>query len=108
VSCPPPEAVYEGDRHKSAIYLQRRKQRLREQTPVLSSEEEGLIQQFYDHRDRLNQAAGFIRYHVDHIIPLAKGGQHHPRNLQVISANDNVRKGAKAQPPIEQVGDMQA
>jgi 5-methylcytosine-specific restriction endonuclease McrA len=45
---------------------------------------------------------------VDHIIPLAKGGQHHPRNLQVISANDNVRKGAKAQPPIEQVGVMQA
>jgi 5-methylcytosine-specific restriction endonuclease McrA len=108
VSCPPPEAVYEGDRHKSAIYLQRRKQHLREQTPVLSSAEEGLIQLFYDHRDRLNQAAGFIRYHVDHIIPLAKGGQHHPRNLQVISANDNVRKGAKAQPPIEQVGVMQA
>ena len=34
VSCPPPEDVYEADRHKSAIYLQRRKERLREQTPV--------------------------------------------------------------------------
>jgi 5-methylcytosine-specific restriction endonuclease McrA len=34
---------------------------------------------------------------VDHIIPLAKGGQHHPGNLQVISANENVRKGAKVQ-----------
>lgn len=45
VSCPPPEAVYDGDRHKSAIYLQRRKERLREQTPELSDEEEELIQQ---------------------------------------------------------------
>jgi len=97
VSCPPPETVYDGDRHKSAIYLHRRKQRLREQTPELSTEEEELIQKIYSQRDRLNQAAGFIEYHVDHIIPLAKGGQHHPGNLQVISANENVRKGAKVQ-----------
>ena len=97
VSCPPPETVHEEDRHKSAIYLQRRKQRLREQTPELSAEEENLIQQVYDQRDRLNQAAGFIKYHVDHIIPLAKGGQHHPGNLRVISADENVHKGAKVQ-----------
>jgi hypothetical protein len=101
VSCPPPETVHAEDRHKSAIYLRKRKQRLREQTPELSDEEEKLIQQVYDQRDRLNQAAGFIQYHVDHIIPLAKGGQHHPGNLQVISANENVRKGAKVRFPIE-------
>ncbi len=95
MSCPTPEAVYDGDRHKSAIYLQRRKERLREQTPELSDEEEELVQQIYEQRDRLNQVAGFIQYHVDHVIPLAKGGQHHPDNLQVISANENVRKGAK-------------
>ena len=95
VSCPPPEAVYDGDRHKSAIYLQRREERLREQTPELSDEEEELIQQIYEQRDRLNQVAGFTQYHVDHVSPLAKGGQHHPDNLQVISANENVRKGAK-------------
>ena len=101
VSCPPPEAVYEGDRHKSAIYLHRRKQRLHEQTPQLSAEEQELIQQIYVQRDRLNQAAGFIQYHVDHIIPLAKGGLHHPGNLQVIKASDNVRKGAKTPVPTE-------
>ena len=101
VSCPPPEDVYEADRHKSAIYLQRRKQRLREQTPELSPEDKELIEHAYGQRDRLNEEAGFIEYHVDHIIPLAKGGAHHPANLQVISARDNVRKGAKVRSPIE-------
>ena len=101
VSCPPPETVYAEDRHKSSIYLQRRKQRLREQTPELSDEEEELIQQIYRRRDKLNQAAGFIQYHVDHVIPLARGGKHHPENLQLISAIDNVRKGAKMQVLIE-------
>ncbi len=101
VTCPPPEAIYEADRHKSAIYLQRRKQRLREQTPALNTEESELIQHIYDQRNRLNQDAGFIQYHVDHIIPLARGGWHHPDNLQVISARDNVRKGVKVSVPIE-------
>jgi hypothetical protein len=100
VTCPPPELIYEADRHKSAIYLERRKQRLRKQTPELSSEEIEKIQQIYDQRDQLNQKAGFIQYHVDHIIPLAKGGWHHPANLQLISASENLRKGAKVVLPM--------
>jgi hypothetical protein len=108
VSCPTPEAIYEADRHKSAIYLERRKQRLRQQTPELSAHETELIQQIYEQRDKLNQQAGFIQYHVDHITPLAKGGWHHPDNLQVISASDNVRKGAKLVPEIEQTKRIQS
>lgn len=34
-------------------------------------------------------------FHVDHIIPLAKGGLHIADNLQVIPAIDNLRKGSK-------------
>lgn len=34
-------------------------------------------------------------FHVDHIIPLAKGGVHTAENLQVIPAIDNLRKGKK-------------
>ena len=95
LSCPSPETVHETDRHKSALYMQRRKQRLREQTPALTELEQQQISQIYEERNRLNQAAGLIRYHVDHITPLAKGGLHHPINLQLITASENVRKGSR-------------
>ena len=93
VACPPPEAMYEANRHKSAIYLQIRKQRLLEQTTDLNQQEKEQIQKIYAERDRRNQAAGFIMYHVDHVTPLAKGGLHHPENLQLLTAGENVRKG---------------
>lgn len=35
------------------------------------------------------------RYHVDHIMPIAKGGKHEPRNLQLLCPTCNVRKSAK-------------
>ena len=86
--------MYEANRHKSSIYLQTRKQRLLEQTPDLNQQEKAQIQKIYEERDRRNQAAGFIMYHVDHVTPLAKGGLHHPENLQLITASENVHKGS--------------
>jgi 5-methylcytosine-specific restriction endonuclease McrA len=35
-----------------------------------------------------------IIMHVDHIRPLSKGGAHHQDNLQIISARENLEKGA--------------
>ena len=35
------------------------------------------------------------QYHVDHIIPLNKGGLHHQNNLQILSAQDNLKKQDK-------------
>ena len=32
-------------------------------------------------------------YHVDHIIPLCKGGLHHENNLQILTAHQNQSKG---------------
>lgn len=34
-------------------------------------------------------------YHVDHVTPLARGGEHAPRNLQLLCRTCNVRKNAK-------------
>lgn len=34
-------------------------------------------------------------YHVDHIIPLAKGGKHHPDNLQILPSEINIAKSDK-------------
>lgn len=61
-----------------------------ELTPV----EQAQVKAIYRLRVALTRATG-IEYHVDHHIPLAKGGKHHPDNLWVIPAVDNLRKGAK-------------
>jgi 5-methylcytosine-specific restriction endonuclease McrA len=34
-------------------------------------------------------------YHLDHIMPIARGGKHEPRNLQLLCGPCNVRKSAK-------------
>ncbi len=43
----------------------------------------------------------WIEHQVDHIVPLALGGKHHPDNMQIITANQNSRKGwrEKEAPP---------
>jgi len=35
------------------------------------------------------------KHHVDHIIPISKGGAHHWKNMQVLTATENLKKGAK-------------
>lgn len=95
ICCPEPEAVHEPDRFKTAQYLERRKTRMRTQTPLLTEEEKEAISDLYQLRDSLNQAAGYIAYHVDHIKPLARGGLHHPSNLRVTTSRENMTKGAK-------------
>lgn len=52
------------------------------------------IKQIYALRDfYMAMSLGEI-FHVDHIVPLAKGGEHKAFNLQILPAIDNLRKGA--------------
>lgn len=39
------------------------------------------------------------KYHMDHILPIAKGGEHAPQNIQLLCPSCNVRKSAKD--PVE-------
>ena len=61
----------------------------------LSPEEWAQIYAVYKEMKRLNKEAGFVKYHVDHIYPISRGGKHHPDNLQIILATENLKKGAQ-------------
>ena len=53
------------------------------------------INQIYALRDFYVAMSLGDNFHVDHIVPLAKGGLHCHTNLRVIPAIDNLRKGVK-------------
>lgn len=52
------------------------------------------VRQVYALRDYYRAMSLGEEFHVDHIVPLSKGGKHVFENLQVIPAIDNLRKGA--------------
>jgi 5-methylcytosine-specific restriction endonuclease McrA len=60
----------------------------------LSRSEKKKIGEIYAEARRLTKETG-IEHHVDHIKPLAAGGEHHPDNLRVITAEENLKKGAR-------------
>ena len=66
----------------------------RKNTPTLTREDHLEMAIIYDEARRITRETG-VQMHVDHIVPLKLGGAHHPSNLQVITARENLRKGSK-------------
>ena len=64
------------------------------EAPVLTPEEHQRILLIYQECARITEETG-ISHHVDHIHPISKGGKHHPDNLQILTATENIRKGNK-------------
>lgn len=64
------------------------------QTPILTTTEKSKILLMYKISASIKRMTGVIM-NVDHIIPLAHGGLHHPLNLQVITQFENLSKGSK-------------
>ena len=52
------------------------------------------IDAIYAERDHMSEFLG-VAMHVDHIIPIARGGAHHEDNLQIITGTQNTSKGAR-------------
>ena len=69
----------------------KRHKRIREEYKALTKEEQSQIDEIYLMRYRLEEEWN-CPCHVDHIIPLKLGGRHHPSNLQVLTACDNMKK----------------
>ena len=67
------------------------------QTPSLSPEEKKAIEDLYWLCRDLELVSG-QKYHVDHIVPISKGGPHCLDNLQVLPADMNLSKGANVWP----------
>ena len=71
-----------------------RQRKMRKALQGMTKQEKIATRAIYQLRITLTRETG-VEYHVDHCIPLSEGGQHHPDNLWVIPAVDNLRKGAK-------------
>lgn len=69
----------------------KRRKRTADAYKLLSPAEQQQIADLHTEAVRLEIATGTC-YHVDHIKPLSKGGAHHPNNLQILTAEENLKK----------------
>lgn len=84
-----------GEEHKKlnrTINSARRRARMQEAFDP--SADYDAIKQIYFTARQMSIETG-IKYEVDHIIPISKGGKHHQDNLQIITMTENRKKGSK-------------
>lgn len=84
------------NKHKRRFNERCRKRKIKSSIPSWADYLQ--MQAYYDVCKFFNEVNGFIKYHVDHIIPInGKNvcGLHVHNNLQVIPALDNIRKSNK-------------
>lgn len=72
----------------------RRRAKIKETAVFLTKEDKAKVRALYVKAKELGSKTG-LRYHVDHIVPVKKGGKHHPNNLQVLLAVENQRKSSR-------------
>lgn len=83
------KAAYLANPHKSLELSKRRKAAKKAAVPEdFNAKRTSMI---YAWAKRVQKCLG-IEMHVDHIVPLAKGGKHNYDNLQVLPAQLNMRK----------------
>ena len=81
------------NKNRPTINLHQAKRRsLKKQSNIfLTKPEKEIIDCFYKQAHRLEKRFG-LKFHVDHIVPISRGGLHIPTNLQVIPATINISK----------------
>ena len=81
----------ERDRHLVNAAEAKLRARKKNASVFLTESEKLEIKKIYKECKSVTKSTG-IKHHVDHIIPLTKGGLHHPSNLQILTAEENLRK----------------
>ncbi len=81
-----------GNRGWIAHWFSERRAAERGSYVQLTEDEKRQVREFYRFRDVLNAVHGKVMFHVDHIVPLARGGTHTPQNLQVTTKEYNEKK----------------
>lgn len=79
-----------GKEHKRKmlnVVAARRRARMKDAIVPLTEEEKTRIMKIYKECPK--------GYEVDHIIPISRGGKHHPDNLQYLTAEENRKKSNK-------------
>lgn len=78
----------------------RGRRRTREREALAPNRDDAAIAEFYKLAAVLT-ARFATPYHVDHVVPLSKGGVHHENNLVVMRGDYNCAKGAKIIPELK-------
>lgn len=65
--------------------------RARKKSAILLSTDNLMVKQIMNNRIALD-SYGEVKWSVDHLIPLSKGGSHHQDNLQIMKLSKNIAK----------------
>lgn len=82
--------------HRRAAHnedTRKRRAKLKDAIPE-DYDREGVLA-IYKLAQKLSALTG-VEMHVDHVVPLARGGEHNSRNLQILAAPLNLQKGSKS------------
>lgn len=67
-----------------------------------TNEDKERVNRLFQEAAQLEKLTG-IKFHVDHVVPLSRGGPHHPDNLQVVTAKYNMSNGVKTQEEMRNI-----
>jgi 5-methylcytosine-specific restriction endonuclease McrA len=87
-----------SERHRSNIKLHSRTRKARLRAGLEPRPEtRPAVRAIYAKAIEISRVTG-VQHHVDHIHPLSRGGEHVIENLQILTAAENLRKGATCRP----------
>jgi len=83
-----------NNRAKCSVRENKRRQLKEASKEILTQDQIKIMNYIYDCRKRISDCTG-LKFHVDHVLPLSKGGQHLPSNLKILPAKINLKKHNK-------------